>query len=58
MQRSKKIFLLLTAIFFLILLLLAVDFSRKTTFPGHRQTTEPGGSGIADTVSTSARGNK
>ncbi len=34
MSRSKKIFLLLAAIFFIILLIFSYDISRKTAFPG------------------------
>lgn len=40
MNRSKKIFLVLAAIFMLIMILIGWDMSRKTTFPG-----SPPGSG-------------
>jgi len=37
MKRSKKIFLVLSGIFFLIMILIGVDISRRTTFPGSRK---------------------
>ena len=34
MNKSKKIFLALAAVFMLIMILIGWDMSRKTTFPG------------------------
>jgi len=34
MSRSKKIFIGVSIIFLLLLLLLSIDISRRTTFPG------------------------
>jgi hypothetical protein len=34
MSRSKKVFLVIAAIFLAIIALIVYDFSRKTTFPG------------------------
>ncbi len=36
MNRSKRIFLIFGAVFFLILILLSIDIARKTTFPGSK----------------------
>jgi len=36
MTRSKKIFLLLAAVFLIIVAIIVMDFSRKTTFPGKK----------------------
>ncbi len=36
MKKSKKIFLILSVIFFLIIILISIDISRKTTFPGSK----------------------
>ncbi len=38
MSRSKKIFIGVAIIFLLLLLLLSIDISRRTTFPGSRQS--------------------
>jgi hypothetical protein len=38
MSRSKKIFIGISIIFLLILLLLSIDISRRTTFPGNRDS--------------------
>jgi hypothetical protein len=41
MQRSKVVFLIIAAIFLVVVLLIILDFSRRTSFPGHhadRQT--------------------
>lgn len=34
MSRSKKIFLILAAIFMIIMMMIGYDIARKTTFPG------------------------
>lgn len=34
MSKSKKIFLILSAIFLIILLIIAYDMAKRTTFPG------------------------
>jgi len=39
MTRSKKIFLIIAAAFLIIVALIAIDFSRKTTFPGKKAKT-------------------
>jgi preprotein translocase subunit SecG len=36
MKNSKKVFIFLAIIFFIILLFLSWDISRRTTFPGSR----------------------
>jgi hypothetical protein len=36
MAKSKKIFLIIAAIFFLLLLYASYDISRRTTFPGSK----------------------
>ncbi|MBX7125244.1 MAG: hypothetical protein K1X47_06095 [Cyclobacteriaceae bacterium] len=36
MKRSKKIFLAFVAVFVVMLVVLSVDISRKTTFPGSK----------------------
>jgi hypothetical protein len=36
MSRSKKIFLLIAGIFFLLLLYVSYDISKRTTFPGSK----------------------
>lgn len=36
MKRSKKIFLVVAAIFILIVLVIAYDISQRTTFPGQK----------------------
>lgn len=37
MKRSKLIFIILSILFLIILILVMIDFSRKTTFPGSKQ---------------------
>lgn len=37
MNRSKKIFLLVAAIFLVVVLLIAYDISQRTTFPGQKR---------------------
>lgn len=37
MSRSKKVFLVIAALFLVILALVIADFSRKTTFPGSKK---------------------
>ncbi len=36
MQRSKKIFIAFAIVFFLIILYVSIDISRRTTFPGSK----------------------
>ncbi len=36
MQRSKKIFVVLSAIFLIIMIIIGYDISRRTTFPGNK----------------------
>jgi hypothetical protein len=36
MSRSKKIFLLIAGIFFLLLVYVSYDISKRTTFPGSK----------------------
>lgn len=36
MKRSKKIFLVVAAIFIVIVLVIAYDISQRTTFPGQK----------------------
>jgi hypothetical protein len=36
MTRSKKIFLIVAAVFLIIVGLVVMDFARKTTFPGKK----------------------
>jgi len=40
MKRSKKIFLLLAALFFIMLIAIGFDISRRTTFPGTKKPQE------------------
>lgn len=37
MKRSKKVFLALAVVFFLIVLVVGYDISRKTSFPGSKK---------------------
>ncbi len=37
MKRSKKVFLVMSGIFFLIMIAIGFDISRKTTFPGSKK---------------------
>lgn len=37
MNRSKKIFLVIAAIFLLIMIMIGWDISRRTTFPGSKK---------------------
>ncbi|MEQ9298583.1 MAG: hypothetical protein RIF33_08470 [Cyclobacteriaceae bacterium] len=37
MKKSKKIFLLLSLIFLIIMILIGIDISSKTTFPGSKK---------------------
>jgi uncharacterized protein YneF (UPF0154 family) len=37
MKRSKKIFLLLAALFLLIMMFIGYDISRRTTWPGAKK---------------------
>jgi hypothetical protein len=37
LKRSKKLFLALAAIFFLSMIILGYDISRRTTFPGSKR---------------------
>ena len=36
MKKSKIIFVIISIIFFLIMIFFVYDFARRTTFPGHR----------------------
>ena len=36
MQRSKKIFIALSAVFLIIMIIIGYDISRRTTFPGSK----------------------
>lgn len=36
MKRSKKIFLVISAVFLIIMILIGWDISRRTTFPGSK----------------------
>jgi hypothetical protein len=38
MQRSKWVFLIIALIFLVIVALVVIDFSRKTTFPGRHSS--------------------
>ncbi|MEN8248455.1 MAG: hypothetical protein ABFS32_05950 [Bacteroidota bacterium] len=40
MKRSKLIFLILSVIFIIIMILIAMDFSSRTRFPGDGQPVE------------------
>jgi hypothetical protein len=42
MDRSKKLFLIIAAVFLIIIVLIGVDFARRTSFPGvkNSQTTD------------------
>lgn len=40
MKRSKKIFFILAGIFLLIMVLIGIDISRKTTWPGANKNLE------------------
>lgn len=37
MSRSKKVFLILAAVFLVIVAIIAYDFAQKTTFPGPKK---------------------
>ncbi len=37
MKRSKKIFLIASLVFFLMIVLIGIDIARKTSFPGSRK---------------------
>jgi len=37
MKRSKKIFLLLSLVFLIIMIMIGIDISSKTTFPGAKK---------------------
>lgn len=37
MKRSKKIFLAVAAIFFLVMIVIGYDISKRTTFPGSKK---------------------
>jgi hypothetical protein len=37
LKRSKKLFLVLAGIFFLTMIILGYDISRRTTFPGSKK---------------------
>ncbi len=37
MKRSKLVFLILSIVFLIVLILVIIDFSRKTTFPGKKE---------------------
>ena len=37
MKRSKKIFLIVSALFFLLVIAVSIDISRKTSFPGSKK---------------------
>ena len=50
MTRSKKIFVALGALFFIFLLVLIYDISRKTTFPGPKSRPKKEAPKEADTV--------
>ena len=50
MTRSKKIFVALGVLFFIFLLLLIYDISRKTTFPGPKSRPKKDLPADADTV--------
>jgi ABC-type cobalt transport system substrate-binding protein len=39
MRKSKLLFVVLAVVFIVILVLIAIDFSSRTTFPGHRGAT-------------------
>lgn len=38
MSRSKKVFLIVAAVFLVIIALVVYDFAQKTTFPGSKKT--------------------
>lgn len=40
MKRSKKIFLVLSAIFLIMMMIIGYDLSQRTTFPGEREGSE------------------
>ena len=48
MKRSKKLFLLIAALFFIMLIAIGFDISRKTTFPGSKE--ESATSDPSDTI--------
>jgi len=56
MKRSKKIFLIAAVIFFVMVIFVGYDISRKTTFPGSkkllRESLAPSDSVKSDTVNT------
>lgn len=37
MSRSKKTFLALSAVFLIIMIIIGIDISKKTTFPGSKK---------------------
>jgi hypothetical protein len=43
MTRSKKIFVIIAAVFLIIVVLVVMDFSRKTTFPGKKAKQDSAG---------------
>jgi hypothetical protein len=40
MTRSKKLFLIIAAVFLIIIVLISYDFARKTSFPGPKSPKE------------------
>ncbi len=42
MTRSKKIFVAIAIVFFVLLLIVVADISRRTTFPGAKTKSAPG----------------
>lgn len=52
MKRSKKIFLLVAFLFFLLLLYVAYDFSTRTTFPGAHKASGVNRPSTADSLAS------
>ena len=54
MNRSKKIFLALAGIFFLVMIIIGYDISKRTTFPGSKkliiESLSPSDTTVVDTT--------
>jgi hypothetical protein len=50
MKRSKKIFLVISAIFITVMLIIAYDISQRTSFPGSKKELNRNEPGITDSL--------
>ena len=59
MKKSKKLFLLIAALFFVVLIIVGIDISQRTTFPGSKsrfeETLSPDSADVKNSKNDSVR---